>query len=140
MSISAYKKYIYSLVQHGDRRIIEINWLFDSIDSSIQRAHSNFKKQKRARAYISLRHAKNLNGFLKRSLGDIPDQRLVKHLEEFFAYVDQALDECMRIPITEDLEEMRLLLKELHKGWLHLVSPIRGSLETVKTMAAKQAN
>ena len=42
-------------------------------------------------------------------------------------------DELMTTPLYEDLSEMRSLIKELHGGWLHLVSPIRGaSLEEPK--------
>ena len=130
MDISPYTKYVRSMVEHGERRITEINWLFESVEKSLARAEGNFIDEKKSRAYISLRHAKNLTGFLQRSLGDIPDPKLTKHLDEFFSYVDNCIETCLRLPIHEDLSEMRGLLKELHGGWLHLVSPIRGrSLE-----------
>ena len=54
------------------------------------------------------------------------DEKLAKHLDEFFFYVDTCIETSLRFPIHEDLSEMRDLLKELHGGWLHLVSPIRG--------------
>ena len=76
------------MVEHGERRITEINWLFESVEKSLARAETNFIAEKKSRAYISLRHAKNLTGFLQKSLGDIPDQKLTKHLDEFFSYVD----------------------------------------------------
>ena len=114
------------MVEHGERRITEINWLFESIDRSLGRAGENFLDGKRSRAYISLRHARNLTRFLNRALGDIPDVRLSKHLQEFFVYAETCIDTSLRLPIHEDLAEMRSLLKELHGGWLHLVSPIRG--------------
>ena len=126
MEISPYTKYVRSMVEHGERRITEINWLFEAVERSLERAEGNFIAQKKSRAYISLRHAKNLTGFLKRSLGDIPDTRLTKHLDEFFTYVDSCIETSLRLPIYEDLSDMRGLLKELHAGWLHLVSPIRG--------------
>ena len=126
MTASAYTRYVRSLIEHGERRITEINWLFESVDRSLSFANSNFLEGKKARGYISLKHAKNLTGFLRRSLGNIPDAKLRAHLEEFFVYVDQAIDTSMRMPITEELQEMRALLSELHVGWLHLVAPIRG--------------
>ena len=128
MDISPYTEYVKSMVEHGDRRITEINWLFESVERSLARAESNFIAQKKSRAYISLRHAKNLTGFLQKSLGDIPDEKLAKHLDEFFFYVDTCIETSLRFPIHEDLSEMRDLLKELHGGWLHLVSPIRGKM------------
>jgi flagellin-specific chaperone FliS len=133
VGISPYTKYVRSMVEHGERRIIEINWLFESVERSLARAEINFREQKKSRAYISLRHAKNLTGFLGKSLGDIPDIKLARHLEEFFGYVDVCIETSLRLPIYEDLSEMRSLIKELHGGWLHLVSPIRGaSLEEPK--------
>ena len=126
MDISPYTKYVRSMVEHGERRITEINWLFESVDKSLARAETNFISEKKSRAYISLRHAKNLTGFLQKSLGDIPDQKLTRHLDEFFSYVDACIETSLRLPIHKDLSDMRVLLKELHGGWLHLVSPIRG--------------
>ena len=126
MDISPYTKYVRSMVEHGERRITEINWLFESVEKSLARAEGNFIDEKKSRAYISLRHAKNLTGFLQKSLGDIPDPKLTRHLDEFFSYVDNCIETSLRLPIHEDLAEMRGLLKELHVGWLHLVSPIRG--------------
>ena len=126
MDISPYTKYVRSMVEHGERRITEINWLFESVEKSLARAETNFIAEKKSRAYISLRHAKNLTGFLQKSLGDIPDQKLTRHLDEFFSYVDNCIETSLRLPIHEDLSEMRGLLKDLHEGWLHLVSPIRG--------------
>ncbi len=127
MAVSAYARYVRSLVEHGERRIVEINWLFESVDRSLKSAQSNFKDGKKSRGYVSLRHAKNLTGFLRRSLGDIPDQKLRRHLEEFFGYVDKAIETSMTAPISGELREMQALLSELHEGWLHLVAPIRGS-------------
>ena len=140
MDMSPYTKYVRLMVEHGERRIIEINWLFESVDRSLARAEINFIAEKKSRAYISLRHAKNLTGFLKRSLGDIPDQKLTKHLDEFFSYVDTCIETSLRLPIHEDLSEMRALLKVLHGGWLHLVSPIRGRALEEQSAIASDAN
>ena len=127
MSRSPYAKYVQSMVEHGERRITEINWLFESVDKSLKMAARNHEERKRSRAYISLRHAKNLTGFLQKSLGDWPDPKLVKHLQDFFNYVDGCIDASLRLPIYDELADMRQMLKELHVGWLHLVSPIRGA-------------
>ena len=126
MDVSPYKRYILSMVEHGERRITEINWLFESVERSLSLAQKNFQENKRARAYTSLRHARNLTGFLDRSLGDIPDPKLSKHLKEFFGYVEGCIESSLRLPIHDDLTEMSQLIRELHEGWLHLVSPIRG--------------
>ena len=111
MDISPYTKYVRSMVEHGERRITEINWLFESVEKSLARAETNFIAEKKSRAYISLRHAKNLTGFLQKSLGDIPDQKLTKHLDEFFFYVDTCIETSLRLPIHEDLSEMRGFVK-----------------------------
>ena len=97
MDISPYTKYVRSMVEHGERRITEINWLFESVEKSLARAETNFIAEKKSRAYISLRHAKNLTGFLQKSLGDIPDQKLTKHLDEFFSYVDTCIETSLRL-------------------------------------------
>ena len=140
MDISPYTKYVRSMVEHGERRITEINWLFESVERSLARAETNFVADKKSRAYISLRHAKNLTGFLQISLGDIPDQKLTKHLGEFFSYVDNCIETSLRLPIHEDLSEMRGLLKDLHEGWLHLVSPIRGGKLEEPSVLSSDAN
>ena len=140
MEISPYTRYVRSMVEHGERRITEVNWLFESVEKSLARAETNFIAEKKSRAYISLRHAKNLTGFLQKSLGDIPDQKLTKHLDEFFSYVDSCIETSLRLPIHEDLSEMRVLLKELHGGWLHLVSPIRGRVSQEPAIMSSDAN
>ena len=127
MQGSAYTQYVRSMAEHGERRITEINWLFDSIDNSLRLAHTGILDGRSSKALSSLRHAKNLSGFLRRSLGNIPDKKLRKHLDEFFHYVDRAIDFSIQAPLQNELDEMRVLLAQLHKGWLYLVAPIRGT-------------
>ena len=67
-------------MEHGERRITEINWLL-SQSKSPSRVPRKIIAEKKSRAYISLRHAKNLTGFLQKSLGDIPDQKLTSALK-----------------------------------------------------------
>ena len=126
MAASHYSRYVQSMVAHGGQRIADINWLFTSVDASLRVAQKRLNEDERKRAMVSLQHAKNLCSFLQKSLGDLPDPKLVKHLDEFFLYVDTAIDSSLRLPLDDDLTEMRTLVSDLHRGWSHLVSPIRG--------------
>ena len=93
----------------------------------------------RKRALVSLQHAKNLCGFLQKALGDLPDKRLVKHLDEFFLYVDTSIDSSLRLPLDNDLSEMRALIDDLHQGWQHLISPIRAVISDSETPMSHNA-
>ena len=125
MAVSHYTRYVQSMVADGGKRSSDIEWLFQSIDDSLSIAHKRLLFSERKRALVSLQHARNLCGFLKKSLGDLPDPKLVKHLDEFFLYVDTSIDSSLRLPLDNDLTEMRSLIRDLHLGWQHLVSPIR---------------
>ena len=63
MAVSAYTRYVRSLVEHGERRIVEINWLFESVDRSLKSAQANLTEGKKSRGYVSLRHAKTSQAF-----------------------------------------------------------------------------
>ena len=126
MADSHYTRYVQCMVAHGGQRMADINWLFASVDSSLGVAQKRLNADERKRALVSLQHAKNLCCFLQKSLGDLPDPKLVKHLNEFFLYVDDSIDSSLRLPLDNDLSEMRSLLSDLHRGWEHLVSPMRG--------------
>jgi flagellin-specific chaperone FliS len=126
MAVSHYTRYVQSMVAQGGQRMADINWLFASVDSSLRVAQKRLIAGERKRALVSLQHAKNLCGFLQKSLGDLPDPRLVKHLNEFFLYVDDSIDSSLRLPLDNDLSEMRTLISDLHRGWEHLISPMRG--------------
>ena len=45
--------YVRSLVEHGERRIVEINWLFESVDRSLKSAQANLTEGKKSRGYVS---------------------------------------------------------------------------------------
>ena len=128
MPVSPYTKYVQSMVAHGGKRASDIEWLFSSIDQSLQFAQKRLLAGERQRALASLHHARNLCGFLKKSLGDLPDPKLVRHLDEFFIYIDDSIDSSLRLPLDNDLSEMRVLIDDLHQGWQHLVSPIRAAI------------
>ena len=128
MAVSHYTRYVQSMVAHGGKRASDIEWLFTSIDGSLRIVQKRMSVDERERALVSLHHARNLCGFLQKALGDLPDERLVKHLDEFFLYVDTSIDSSLRLPLVNDLSEMRSLIHDLHEGWQHLISPIRATM------------
>ena len=139
MAASHYTRYVQSMVAHGGKRASDIEWLFTSIDGSLHFAQQRMIADERQRALVSLKHAKNLCGFLKKALGDLPDRKLVRHLEEFFLYVDTSIDSSLRLPLDNDLSEMRALIDELHHGWQHLISPIRAASSDSQTPLSYKA-
>jgi flagellin-specific chaperone FliS len=139
MAASHYTRYVQSMVAHGGKRASDIEWLFTSIDGSLHFAQQRLIADERQRALVSLKHAKNLCGFLKKALGDLPDRKLVRHLEEFFLYVDTSIDTSLRLPLDNDLSEMRALIDELHHGWQHLISPIRSAASDSQTPLSYKA-
>ena len=112
---------------------------FKSIDESLCFAQQRLIAEERKRALVSLQHAKNLCGFLQKALGDLPDKRLVKHLGEFFLYVDTSINSSLRLPLDDDLSEMRALINDLHQGWQHLISPIRAAKSDSKAPMSHNA-
>ena len=140
MDISPYTKYVRSMVEHGERRITEINWLFESVEKSLARAETNFIAEKKSQSIHFSASCKKFDRLSSKIFGDIPDQKLTKHLDEFFSYVDTCIETSLRLPIHEDLSEMRDLLKELHGGWLHLVSPLRGRALEEQSVISSDAN
>lgn len=139
MAVSHYTRYVQSMVAHGGKRASDIEWLFTSIDDSLHFAQQRLSADERKRALVSLQHAKNLCGFLQKALGDLPDKRLVKHLDEFFLYVDASIDSSLRLPLDNDLSEMRNLIDDLHRGWQHLISPIRAAISDAETPLSHKA-
>jgi len=107
----------------SEERQQEILWLFDSLINSLTIAQRNADVSRSLSAASSLRHAKNLLRFLDRSFSDLPDPQLVMHLNEFFDMLDRSLDQNIQLPVPEDLEEIRLLICELQRGWEKLLVP-----------------
>ncbi|MEC8492200.1 MAG: hypothetical protein VXY76_04830, partial [Pseudomonadota bacterium] len=62
-----------------------------------------------------------------RSFQDLPDQQLVGHLDDFFNMLERSMDHSMQQPMEQDLEEIRLLVCDLHKGWETLLKPTTSS-------------
>ena len=139
MAVSHYTRYVQSMVAHGGKRASDIEWLFTSIDDSLRVVQKRMSADERERALVSLHHARNLCGFLQKALGDLPDKRLVRHLDEFFLYIDTSIDSSLRLPLDNDLSEMRALIDDLHQGWQHLISPIRAVISDSETPMSHNA-
>ena len=121
--MSHFANYIKSLVAFGEPRLSEINWLFESLITSLNTARRNAEFVRTSQSITSLRHAKNLLSFLSRSLNDLPDETLVEHLEEFFDYMEESLDRAIQLPLAEEIEELTSLISDLQSGWEKLVAP-----------------
>jgi len=121
--VSHFASYIKSLVAFGEPRLGEINWLFESLITSLNTARRNAEFVRTSQSITSLRHAKNLLSFLSRSLNDLPDETLVEHLEEFFNYMEESLDRAIQLPLAEEIEELTSLIIDLQAGWDKLVAP-----------------
>lgn len=121
--MSHFSQYIQSLAAFSEDKQQEIRWLFDSLVNSLAIAERNAQSQRHASAATSLRHAKNLMRFLQRSFQDLPDPQLVSHLNDFFAMLERSMDQSMQLPLEEDLQELRLLVCDLQKGWETLLMP-----------------
>ena len=125
--MSHFAQYIKSLAIFSEEKQQEIHWLFDSLINSLAIAERNAQAQRHAFAGTSLRHAKNLMRFLDRSFQDLPDSQLVDHLKDFFAMLDRSMDHSIQLPLEEDLQDIRLLVCELQKGWESLLMPTTSS-------------
>ena len=121
--MSHFASYIKSLVAFGEPRLSEINWLFESLITSLNTARRNAEFVRTSQSITSLRHAKNLLSFLSRSLNDLPDETLVEHLEEFFDYMEESLDRAIQLPLAEEIEELTSLIIDLQAGWDKLIAP-----------------
>jgi flagellin-specific chaperone FliS len=111
----------------SDDKQQEIHWLFDSLINSLVIAERNAQAQRHSAAATSMRHAKNLMRFLNRTFQDLPDEQLINHLDDFFNMLERSLDHSMQLPLVEDLQEVRLLICDLHKGWETLLTPTTSS-------------
>ena len=125
--MSHFAQYIKSLAIFSDDKQQEIHWLFDSLINSLVIAERNAQAQRHSAAATSMRHAKNLMRFLNRTFQDLPDEQLINHLDDFFNMLERSLDHSMQLPLVEDLQEIRLLICDLHKGWETLLTPTTSS-------------
>ena len=121
--MSHFAQYIKSMAVFSEDKQQEIHWLFDSLINSLAIAERNAHGQRHASAATSLRHAKNLMRFLNRTFQDLPDPQLIGHLNDFFDMLERSIDHSMQLPLEEDLQEIRLLVCDLHKSWEKLLMP-----------------
>ncbi len=133
--MSHFAQYIKSLAIFSEDKQHEIRWLFDSLINSLTIAERNASEQRHASAATSLRHAKNLLRFLSRSFQDLPDAQLVGHLNDFFAMLERSMDHTMQLPLEDDLQEIRLLVCDLQKGWESLLMPTTSSPSRAVTIS-----
>ena len=125
--MSHFAQYIKSLAIFSEDKQQEIHWLFDSLINSLVIAERNAQAQRHSAAAASMRHAKNLMSFLNRTFQDLPDEQLINHLDDFFDMLERSLDHSMQLPLVDDLQEVRLLICDLHKGWETLLTPTTSS-------------
>ena len=138
--MSHFANYIKSLVAFGEPRLSEINWLFESLITSLNAAQKNAELVRTSQSVTSLRHAKNLLSFLSRSLKDLPDETLVEHLEEFFDYMEESLDRSIGLPLVEEIEELSSLIQDLRSGWEKLIAPTTSApYQEIKSIEPKLA-
>ena len=125
--MSHFAQYIKSLAIFSESKQQEIHWLFDSLINSLVIAERNARDQRHSAAATSLQHAKNLMRFLNRSFQDLPDAQLVGHLDQFFEMLERSIDHSMQLPLAEDLQEVRLLICDLQRGWDGMLQPTTSS-------------
>jgi len=63
-----------------------------------------------------MKHAQNLAGFLEKALLKLPVPSLHNHIRDLFDYVNRSLEENIRVPVEDELQELVQLTQELRKG------------------------
>ena len=94
----------------------EMVFLFDSLLLSLKIASRHAGTPTILRATPSMKHAQNLAGFLEKALLKLPVPSLHNHIRELFDYVHRSLEENIRVPVEDELEELVQLTQELRKG------------------------
>ena len=94
----------------------EMVFLFDSLLLSLKTASRHAGTPTILRATPSMKHAQNLAGFLEKALLKLPVPSLHNHISELFDYVHRSLEENIRVPVEDELQELVQLTQELRKG------------------------
>ena len=94
----------------------EMVFLFDSLLLSLKTALRHAGTPTILRATPSMKHAQNLAGFLEKALLKLPVPSLHNHIRDLFDYVHRSLEENIRVPVEDELEELVQLTQELRKG------------------------
>ena len=102
----------------------EVNFLFESLFVSLRVAKRHAGVHNLNRALPSTKHALNLTSLLLAQLKKIPVDSIQENLDELFTYMHVTLEENLKLPIAEDLDELLLLSAELEKGIATLLEPV----------------
>ena len=94
----------------------EMVFLFDSLLLSLKTASRHAGTPTILRATPSMKHAQNLAGFLEKALLKLPVPSLHNHIRDLFDYVNRSLEENIRVPVEDELQELVQLTQELRKG------------------------
>ena len=94
----------------------EMVFLFDSLLLSLKTASRHAGTPTILRATPSMKHAQNLAGFLEKALLKLPVPSLHNHIRDLFDYVHRSLEENIRVPVEDELQELVQLTQELRKG------------------------
>ena len=62
--------------------------------------------------------------YKRQQLKKIPVDSIQENLDELFTYMHVTLEENLKLPIAEDLDELLLLSAELEKGIATLLEPV----------------
>jgi hypothetical protein len=108
----------------GSENNQEMEFLFQSLRHSLKTALKQARNLNLKRCTPSTKHSINLSRLLYRNLSSVPVPSLVSHLDDLFAYIDESLQSNLKLPITEDFEELIVLVEELEKAVKTLLKPI----------------
>jgi len=108
----------------GSENNQKMAFLFQSLRHSLKTALKQARNLNLKRCTPSTKHSINLSRLLYRNLSSVPVPSLVSHLDDLFAYIEESLQSNLKLPLTEDFEELIVLVEELEKGVKTLLKPI----------------
>jgi flagellin-specific chaperone FliS len=126
----------HQIMEFANESQSELEFLFDSLLLSLKTASKHAATENIGRALPSMRHAQNLSKFLAQALLKVPVPSLHAHISDLFDYFQRTLQDNLRIPIKDELDELQELTAELRKGIHSLLETdayMRTSANTYKT-------
>tara|TARA_B100000959_G_scaffold70442_1_gene74594 strand:+ start:64 stop:537 length:474 start_codon:yes stop_codon:yes gene_type:complete len=102
----------------------EMEFLFQSLRHSLKTALKQARNLNFERCTPSTKHSINLSRLLYRNLSSVPVPSIISHLDDLFAYIEETLQSNLKLSLTEDFEELIVLIEELEKGVKTLLKPI----------------
>ena len=109
----------------GSEKNQEMEFLFQSLTHSLKTARKQAKNLNIQRCTPSTKHATNLSRLLYKNLSSVPVPSIVSHLDDLFGYIEETLQNNLKLPIAEDFEELIILVEELEKAVKALLEPIK---------------